>query len=636
VDYFTVVLNSDQVNRQDILVPASALAGGIIDSVESSIRNGLPLGMPSHFAHDLHRPWGWCVNIGVHMSGNIARHIGYVLAPTTESERSALQRAAEQYWECVRQKNTVKFETELRAKVGAAGARAPIDFLGAAVLRGEGLAAGLYPNLFSANSDLVDKDGLVDYRALLADYEQVQPGVFRDETRDLLIFAHPFFRRSLSRRNNLNAYFLQALTNCAARHSNLRIRLRLDPNMVGHPESARSAIELEYWHGPHFSSEIATIPDGVAEHKASERIRIIEGVDKTQFWWKAPESRKVGTDVSAYRTFEVEELIDNPSYGISDRNFGCRYAHAEFSVGQKCISHFDGAIRNYEADAFLRRVDLRIDRAGKQTTYTKLFRFDGALPVEDWKALCTDFFRGNNLVPEYFSGALSASLQSDTETADNEQISSAGAATFRLGEPTLAALVSFDRPSDQNSIYVVADEPVPYEGEIVHCVELPPAALRSFLFGLIDLKRANLVEFPGTIANVPRIVLGRHETMMADWHRIVSELVTGLRADHDAGLLTKASVAVAWPSGSCQTTLSVAGPAMLVADLLADAETIVDPQRPAALWIEKFKSLVVARSSIEDGECNPTDAMTRDGLLRLDRDSNNDYPSKLYLAAEKD
>ena len=86
----------------------------------------------------------------------------------------------------------------------------------------------------------------------------------------------------------------------------LKVRLRLDPDLIGHPASAANLIELEYWRGPHFSDDISSIPNGVAEHKADDRTQFFGGVDRTQIWWKAPE-RRLRDDGSHcdYRTFEV-------------------------------------------------------------------------------------------------------------------------------------------------------------------------------------------------------------------------------------------------------------------------------------------------------------------------------------------
>ena len=229
---------------------------------------------------------------------------------------------------------------------------------------------------------------------------QVQPGVFHDRGRNLLLFAHRFFRRSLSHRNKLNDYFLQSFDATARENADLRARLRLDPDVVGHPKSARNLIELEHWRGPLYSDNIATIPNGVAEHKADEQSRLYEGIDRTQLWWKAPECRRADGQAVDYRTFEIEELIENPSGGLGDDQFGCRYAHAEFSADEAAITHFDGSIRAYAWEPYLERIETSIDRAGKRADYTKVFRFDGALAIPTGSGSLSDFFRGNKLIPE--------------------------------------------------------------------------------------------------------------------------------------------------------------------------------------------------------------------------------------------
>lgn len=233
-----------------------------------------------------------------------------------------------------------------------------------AVVHRAGIASELYPHLFVPGVGLVDKDGLTDYRDLVAHMKQIQPGVFHDGDRDVLLFAHRFFRRSLSHRNKLNTYFLQSFGAAARSNNELRVRIRLDPDVLGHPGSAQEMIEMEYWHDPKFRDDISSIPSAVAEYKADERTREYQGVDRTHIWWKMPETRDVDGESVGYRTFEIEELIENESWGLGSDIYGCRYAHAEFSADEAAITHFDGAIRAYEGDAYLERIDTSIDKAG--------------------------------------------------------------------------------------------------------------------------------------------------------------------------------------------------------------------------------------------------------------------------------
>ncbi len=62
----------------------------------------------------------------------------------------------------------------------------------------------------------------------------------------------------------------------------------------------------------------------------------------------------------------------------------------------------DGAIRLYSDEQILQRWEVNINKAGKNTTYTKLFRVDGKLELLDWKKLCILYYKGNPLLFEYF------------------------------------------------------------------------------------------------------------------------------------------------------------------------------------------------------------------------------------------
>ena len=73
--------------------------------------------------------------------------------------------------------------------------------LGCAASHDKELAVKTFKEIFAQH----DKDGLVPLSIL----KPIAPGVF--EKDGLLLFAHPFFRRSLSRFNSLNASFLEVL-----------------------------------------------------------------------------------------------------------------------------------------------------------------------------------------------------------------------------------------------------------------------------------------------------------------------------------------------------------------------------------------------------------------------------------------
>jgi hypothetical protein len=343
-----VVFNSDEVNRLNMRVTAEALAGSIETNLLFALASSLPPGLPTHLSHDLHRLIGWSWPAGILIKQNVAYQVGFTRVPASDEEAQALRTIQHRYLSVHIENDAVPYEAALRARIAPHGDVASLHHCAACVLIASGLASSLYPRLFSENSDLVDKDRLTDYRALLALCSEIYPGVFHDKERNLLLFAHSFFRRNLSRMNNLNDSFLGSFASFSKDNPACTMRLRLDPDMVGEPESFRFPMEFEYGHGPKFKADITDIPNGVTVHTAREDERLYEGVSETHFWWKTPEIRADESGSAEYRTFEAEELIENPSAGLNGKEFGCRYVHSEFGLSEQSITHFDGAIRSYD------------------------------------------------------------------------------------------------------------------------------------------------------------------------------------------------------------------------------------------------------------------------------------------------
>ncbi len=216
----------------------------------------------------------------------------------------------------------------------------------------------------------------------------IGPGVFRHD--DLVFFAHPFLRRSLSRLNSLNSPFLVRLQQLAA--AKLNVKIALDPDMVGLASSYSDYFEFEYWWGPKFTDDLTQIPVGIARHEAEEDQRLFHGISRTEFWWQSRDEQHI---------FEVEELRDIPTAPQGGSNYGCRYVHSIIDEAESYTKHFDGAIRMYTEDKMLERLDTNIRDAGRHSLYTKLWRIDGVIDTAAWKALLTDYFRDNQLVGEY-------------------------------------------------------------------------------------------------------------------------------------------------------------------------------------------------------------------------------------------
>ncbi len=599
---FFGVLNTDQVNRQNICVPVEALVSGLRRSVRDAVLAGLPIGVPSHIGHDMHRPTGWCISTGILLATDMARQIGAVYKVELD-EREEFHQLLNHFWRAQDDVGISGFEGELRDRLRNA------DLLGAeavhceaAGLRRPGLATSLYPHLFEIGQPAVDKDGLTDFSALLAQAEEVQPGIFHDRGRDLLLFAHRFFRRSLSHRNALNGYFLSRFSE-QARGSTLRSRIRLDPDLVGHPASLLRIFEFEYWGGPKFRAAIDGIPEGVTEYVADADTCYYAGVSKTQFWWKAEETRVDALGPTQFRTFEAEELVEDTAAGASAQTFGCRYTHAEYGSDAASIVHFDGAIRAYGAENYLERLVKRIDRAGKRSDYTKIFRFDGNLSVDRWQALTADYFRGNTMISEYFG----TEEEEPAETPGEPEASGSPDAV-----PSLLVCLGFDRASAGEGCYITRE---PLKGTDLFWTEKPSPALMARLSEVSSPDDCFLC-YADRKVNFPTVGFGS-----TDLDRLArttfDALAESLSQDIELNEVDEVSFTFEWSDSELTTRLSIVGRAPCVLPLLQAMSGIVCPAQEAARWVGLLRARISEIVHADKSPQAPVVLISEDGTLRV-------------------
>ncbi len=368
------VLSSDSITRNMTRFEPGSLYLALADLVAT--------GIPTLVSHDSHRLIGWTVPTAVSFQPGLTRLHGTGLLPENDDELDRLDRAYQRHVKRRTDEATGPFIDALRAAVAPHldGSEKPHECAATALL-GSNLARRVASAIFAQE----DEDGLVPITNLRA----VQPGVFA--LGDIVLFAHPFFRRSLSRWNNLNAPLLQELVDPGT-EKGVAVRIRLDPDMVGLAASVRTPLELEYWYGPRFSNDLAAIPPGVTHHEATDRERTFHGISRTEFWWQSRDGEHI---------LEAEELRDIPTLGIGPGHFGCRYVHSMVGEGAGAIHHLDGAIRGYAEEQLLERLGKTIATSGRHTEYTKLWRVDGSVSLPRWKTLIHHFFRDNTLVSEY-------------------------------------------------------------------------------------------------------------------------------------------------------------------------------------------------------------------------------------------
>lgn len=354
-----------------------ALASGLADMWDT--------GIPQFIGHDHHRLIGWVVPLSVHLQPGLGRLTALIQSPETVEEEQAVLRAYNQHI-ARRTENVLRpARQELQNRLKDFLQGEPEEAVAnCAALVQSGLATRAFSDIFGEH----DKDGLISLREL----NPVSPGVF--ERGGLLFFAHPFLRRSLSRLNTLNSQFLSKLFGLTTQ-DNLKVRIALDPDMVGLSTTLQGYEELQFWFGPHFNDDLSKIPLGVSRHESSETDRFFSGVSRTEFWWY---------EQKGIRTFECEELQDIPALAVGSGKFGCRFVHSLVGSDGRGIQHADGAVRVYDEAAMLRRLDVDLKGAGRKTDYTKLWRVDGGIPVKIWKALISDYYRDNTLIGEYLGG----------------------------------------------------------------------------------------------------------------------------------------------------------------------------------------------------------------------------------------
>ena len=371
------VFNSDEINSQGYIMP--------VETLVSALEQRWLTGTPMHRSHDRHRVDGWSRPLGLHLEPGLARLTGLCCRPEEQDEAESLELFTRRYLAQQVVENVEPHLPNLRQELAAflTGDECPIH-IEAAALFSPGLAERAFPAIFAQR----DKDGLVPLPSLTA----VAPGIYREG--NLLLFAHSYLRRSLSRINTLNSPFLEKLHDIAS-NDELAVRIRLDPDVIGLRSALQVALEFAHWWGPRFSNDLQSIPTGVTWHEADDRQRYFSGIHHTDFWWHEQNDLK---------TLECEEVLDIPSLGVGRDVWGCRYVHSIVDPKTDLPNHLDGAIRLYDENRMVERLDVDLMHAGRHSDYTKLWRVDGPIALDRWKELITHHFRDNELVGEYLGG----------------------------------------------------------------------------------------------------------------------------------------------------------------------------------------------------------------------------------------
>lgn len=417
---FLVVAVTDRVSRNFTRFLTSAM----LTAIESSFE----FGTPSFVSHDFHRLIGWNRPTAVYVAPDMSRLVGSWFMAETEEEEAAIRQNLLTFLQRRIDEHQDDFD-ELRVHLER---HDPVDAVAVVAecvaLQGQDLAKEVAPEVFAA----ADDDGLVP----LSELEPIGPGVYRYGA--LALFAHQFFRRSMSRLNTTSYQFLEYLQQL--NQARMEVLVALDNDMVGLAETYRPRLEAAYWFGPEFSEDVSSIPTGITRHQAGERLRLFTGIDHTEFWWQSRQGLHI---------LEAEEVYSSPTPSEPIETYRCRYVHSIVDESEGAIQHFDGAIRSYGLEQMLERVEVNLSGAARNTDYTKLWRIDGQVETSEWKTLLLHFYRDNYLVGEYLGLGDAFEQEEIVEELSQEPslVESRVPHSMNVGDGVRVAL-SWHQPSD--------------------------------------------------------------------------------------------------------------------------------------------------------------------------------------------
>ena len=388
------VAMTDGINRKNHIFPLSA----IIKAYHASWHTALPVNL----GHDRTKPIGYTMLTGIYMEPGKAYVTNESAIMETKEEHELMRKMISAYdYKIFCEEHKDELNTLTKKLNGVLSEEFRVAPIGQAVaIKDKNIVYRLFPEW----SETI-KDGLADVRDLQPAYTKSEngekgfliPGVYYKD--GYLLFGHQFFRRSLSILNSTNEEFFNSFEKMRD-IPGVEIKLALDMDMVGLVGTEHLELEYQYIWGPHFNNDLTCIPEGVTCHENEHYDNLFSNLLSTQFYWHIQDGK---------RTFECEELCDKENISFDDGEtmlWGCRYVHSMINPSTGLPTHLDGAIRIYNDEQILERIDSKTDisKYGKDSEYIKLWRIDNDFSVALWKELISSFYRENTLIGEYFDG----------------------------------------------------------------------------------------------------------------------------------------------------------------------------------------------------------------------------------------
>lgn len=602
------VLNSNQLNRDNSVFTIGCL--------ENALSEKALTGTPSFIGHDMHRPVGWIFPIGLYMEPSLVRLIGKYLISESEKDQISIFNAHQEEFQKRIKKETSPFITEFNKQIeGYLSDRAKLHFNGCIIYHDTDLLYNVFPDL---HSDL-DKNKLVYLDNLLVNFEYLGQGIFKDKHSEFTIFANQYFRRNLSYLNNFHNYFLDQFIAFSS-NPNIKLRISLDNDIIGYAKSFRKQIEMEYWWGPKYSDDINNIPNGVTHYKSDNNQKYFSLVSGTEFWWK-----KHLEGNNCKHELEIEELRDEPTIGVDSENYGCRYIHSIYDANKEIFEHFDGGIRMYKEMEMLDRLGKKINKAGKNTEYTKLFRIDGKLNLADWKSLITNYFQDNPLLFEYFGLREEYNqLQNDTNLSKSQGITKLYLPYSIKKKHGLRLFLSYHKPTDyifDSERLLINPDTYSINGVVHNVVEFDTIELKKALLRLNATitfpENLRYINIKDSYINFPTIFHSKEnmENNIKTTFQALSLIITALNKKYERTI----SFSIAWLLKDKEVRLAVMGNSDNILKWLKTIDKVPIAETELTAWIEK-QNIWLTKNYDQDTETpNLYSIIKPDGVLYMKR-----------------
>lgn len=209
---------------------------------------------------------------------------------------------------------------------------------------------------------------------------------------DYAVYPHPFIRGYRELMGDLIGLGLDG---------ELEVKVALDPARATSRADAASALLLDYWFGCRLTRSTldSLAPEHLGETWHMRPVGREQFIDTlplaaTVFRWSAE---------GPIKTLEVDEVAPAESWAAQEGPFVVnRYLHALRDTRERRFVHVDGAVRAYDADLYQATDESPKGDRGPTRRYRKLFRVDGNIADHDWGRIVAHYFRGNELVIEYF------------------------------------------------------------------------------------------------------------------------------------------------------------------------------------------------------------------------------------------